>query len=322
MKNATSPDNTSSTSKALGLQWNSKVDTMSPSINVPLTYRPTKRGLTSDVSRTYDILGWISPAVLSMKLLYQQLWKTGQDWDDQVPPDILDLHKRWRSELPDLAARQLPRCYSSPEHQVKHLELHGFSDASKSAFGAVVYYRTAYHDHPPTVSLVTSKTKVAKLDPPTVPRLELCGAKLLTTILTHAAAILKIPAKDWHCWTDSSIVLAWLDGRSRSLPVFVTNRVQHIMQVTSPSTWHHVPTAANPADCASREIMPQELLYHPLWWEGPPWLKEDPIPMPKQPPRKELLEPSHSLNILTQQSTLAEDICSRTTDYTPPLPGV
>ena len=88
------------------------------------------------------------------------------------------------------------------------------------------------------------------------------------------------------------------------------------MQVTSPSTWHHVPTAANPADCASRGIMPQELLYHPLWWEGPPWLKEDPIPMPKQPPRKELLEPSHSLNILTQQSTLAEDICSRTTDYT------
>ena len=220
VKDATSPHSTATESKALGLQWNSKLDVMSPSISVPLTYRPTKRGLISDVARTYDILGWIAPAVLSMKLVYQQLWKTGHDWDEQVPPDLLDLHRRWRSELPSLAEKQLPRCYSLSNHKIKHQELHGFSDASKAAFGAVVYCRTTYHDHPPTVSLVTSKTKVAKLDPPTVPRLELCGAKLLTTILTHTANILKIPAKDWHCWTDSAIVLAWLDGRTRSLPVF------------------------------------------------------------------------------------------------------
>ena len=133
VKDATSPHTTTTSSKALGLQWNSKLDTMSPSINVPLTYRPTKRGLISDVARTYDILGWIAPAVLSMKLIYQQLWKTGHDWDDQVPPDLLELHSQWRSELPNLAAKQLPRCYSSPNHHIKHLELHGFSDASKSA---------------------------------------------------------------------------------------------------------------------------------------------------------------------------------------------
>ena len=314
VKDATSPHTTASESKALGLQWNSKLDLMSPSINVPSNYRSTKRGLISDVARTYDILGWISPAVLSMKLLYQQLWKTGHDWDEQVPPDLLDLHKRWRSELPSLAEKQLPRCYSSSNHHIKHQELHGFSDASKAAFGAVVYCRTTYHDHPPTVSLVTSKTKVAKLEPPTVPRLELCGAKLLTLILINTANILKIPAKDWHCWTDSSIVLAWLDGRTRSLPVFVQNRVHSIMQVTKPSTWLHVPTAANPADCASRGIMPQELLHHPLWWEGPPWLSEDPVPIPKQPPRKELLE-THSVNVLTKHSTLAEDIGNRSSTY-------
>ena len=315
VKDATFPCSTTTESKALGLQWSSKLDVMSPSINVPPTYRSTKRGLISDVAKTYDILGWIAPAVLSMKLVYQQLWKTGHDWDEQVPPDLLDLHRRWRSELPSLAEKQLPRCYASPEHKIKHQELHGFSDASKAAFGAVVYCRTTYHDHPPTVSLVTAKTKVAKLDPPTVPRLELCGAKLLTTILNHTANILKIPAKDWHCWTDSAIVLAWLDGRTRSLPVFVTNRVQFIMQVTKPSIWHHVPTAANPADCASRGIMPQELLHHPLWWEGPPWLKNDPVPMPPQPPRKELLE-THSVNVVHQHSTIAEELGEMSSSYT------
>ena len=315
VKNDTSPQSSNTTSKALGLQWNSGLDIMSPSINVPPTYRPTKRGLISDVSKTYDILCWMAPSVLVMKLTYQKLWKTGHDWDEQVPPDHLDLHKAWRSQLPDLAARHLPRCYSSPTHSIKHRELHGFSDASKAAFGAVLYCRTVYHDHPPTSTLITAKTKVAKLEPPTIPRLELCGAKLLTILFNNIAAILDIPIQDWYCWTDSAIILAWLDGRKRALPIFVQNRLDFILQSTRPSNWHHVPTADNPADCASRGIMPQELLHHPLWWEGPPWLKEDPFPMPKQPPRKELLDHSPSVNTLIQQTTLAENICNMSSTY-------
>ena len=186
VKDATSPDSTTTEAKALGLQWNSKLDVMSPSINVPPTYRSTKRGLISDVARTYDILGWIAPAVLSMKLVYQQLWKTGHDWDDQVPPDLLDLHRRWRSELPYLALKQLPRCYTSPNHTIILQELHGFSDASQSAFGAVLYCRTTYHDHPPTVSLITAKTKVAKLDPLLCPDWNCVGPNsLLLSSSTH-----------------------------------------------------------------------------------------------------------------------------------------
>ena len=251
-------------SKALDLQWDSRQDTMSPSITVPHSYRPTKRGLISDVSKTYDILGWIAPAVLSMKLLYQQLWKTGHEWDEEVPSELVDLHSKWRSELPLLAQKQLPRCYHLPQHNLKIQELQSFSDASKVAFGAVVYCRTTYHDHPPVISLVTAKTKVAKLKPTTVPKLELCGAVLLTKLLTNTAAVLEIPKEQWHAWTDSAIVLTWLDGRPKEMPIFVSNRVSFILQVTSPKTWHHVPTADNPADCASKGIMPLNLLHHPL----------------------------------------------------------
>ena len=313
IKDATAP-HPPTQSKALGLQWDSRQDTMSPSITVSDSYRPTKRGLISDVSKTYDILGWISPAVLSMKLLYQQLWKTGHDWDEEVPPDLLDLHSRWRTELPILAQKQLPRCYSHSQQQIKTQTLHGFSDASKVAYGAVVYCRTTYHDHPPVIALVTAKTKVATLKPTTIPRLELCGAMLLTKILKNTASILQIPSEDWHAWSDSAIVLAWLDGRPRQLPVYVSNRVSIIMQETSPRNWHHVPTASNPADCASRGIMPLELLNHPLWWEGPTWLKDDPFQMPKQPPRKPLPEviPVH---VMHQQSSIADDIININSNY-------
>ena len=207
LKDVTSP-NTPTQSKALGLQWDSRQDSMSPSIVVCGSYRSTKRGLISDVSKTYDILGWICPAVLSMKLLFQQLWKTGHDWDEPVPQELLSLHSKWRSELPALAKKQLPRCYTLYQHQVTSKTLHGFSDASKLAYGAVVYSRTTYQNHPPVISLVTAKTKVATLKPTTIPRLELCGAVLLTRLLKHTASILQIPAADWHAWSDSAIVLA------------------------------------------------------------------------------------------------------------------
>ena len=299
-------------SKALGLQWDSRQDTMSPSISVSLSYRPTKRGLISDVAKTYDILGWIAPAVLSMKLVYQQLWKTGHDWDAQVPPDLLNLHAQWRSELPALAQKQLPRCYTHPQQTIKTQTLHGFSDASQVAYGAVVYCRTTYHNHPPQVSLVTAKTKVATLKPTTVPRLELCGAVLLTKLLKNTSTILNII--QWMAWTDSSIVLAWLDGRTRPHPVYIRNRVSFIMDNTSPTIWHHVPTKDNPADCASRGTTPLELLHHPLWWEGPTWLKEDPLPIPKQPPRKTLPEPV-SVHVVQQQSSIADDLLSLNSNY-------
>ena len=285
IKESTS-SNSPTLSKALGLIWDSELDVMSPSINVSSTYTLTKRGLLRDVAKTYDVLGWIAPAVLMMKILFQALWKTGQDWDDKVPPDLADQHTQWRRELPLLKERTLPRCYRRPHHSPLTTELHAFADASTKAFGAVVYCRTTYRDHPPLIILVTSKTKVAKINPPTVPRLELCGAVLLVKLLTSTANILGVPPEHWHAWSDSSIVLAWLDGQPRQFKQYVLNRVSYILQATSPHQWRHVPTADNPADCASRGMMPEELLHHKLWWEGPTWLHQEPYPIPHQPPRR------------------------------------
>ena len=43
--------------KALGLEWDSRLDLMSPAIHLSSTYSRTKRGIVSDVSKTFDILG-------------------------------------------------------------------------------------------------------------------------------------------------------------------------------------------------------------------------------------------------------------------------
>ena len=49
----------------------------------------------------------------------------------------------------------------------------------------------------------------------------------------------------------------------------VTNRVSEIQQNLPRGTWHHVKSSLNPADCASRGIMVQDLIMHDLWWFGP-----------------------------------------------------
>ena len=300
--------------KALGLQWDSKLDLMSPSIHPPSSYRTTKRGIISDVSKTFDVLGWIAPAVLPMKILFQSLWEKDQEWDGSAPPSVVEEHARWRQQLPCLSTKQLPRCYTL-HSSILTQELQGFSDASQRAFGAVVYLRTTYSDHPPTIALITAKTKVAKRNSSmTIPKLELEGAVLLTKLLLNTAAVLDISIQHTTAWTDSSIILNWLDGNPRDSPRFVSNRVSYILSHTKPHNWKHVPTQDNPADCASRGMSPQDLLTHSLWWQGPEWLLLDPVPLPPQPPRK-LPPEDKSIYSIIKQAEFASIFEMRTNNY-------
>ena len=117
-------------------------------------------------------------------------------------------------------------------------------------------------------------------------------------------------------WTDSSIVLAWLDGQPREFKQFVANRVSFILQATRPQTWKHVPTWDNPADCSSRGMMPQELLNHTLWWKGPSWLHQDPVPVPDQPPRRTLPPPEiRTVHAVMSQPEFPLRIESRSNNY-------
>ena len=126
------------------------------------------------------------------------------------------------------------------------------------------YVRATYTDHPPTCALVTAKTRVASVRQLSIPRLELCGATLLAKLLASVRKALKVPLSDVHAWCDSTIVLSWLDGSPKRFKTFVGNRLSTILSDIPSSTWHHVPTLENPADCASRGLSPSEFLEHTL----------------------------------------------------------
>ena len=268
--------------KALGVSWDSGTDTMSTHIELSSSFVSTKRGIISDVARTFDVLGWLAPAILPMKILFQELWERQLDWDDEVPDALRLRHIRWREELPQLCSIKLPRCYFRSDPAVT-VELHGFSDASEAAFSAVIYIRATYACSLTTCRLVVAKTRVAPLKIMSIPRLELAGATLLAKVLTTTREALSVPLEQVHAWSDSSIVLAWLDGAPKRYKTYIGNRIATVTSLVPSQSWRHVPTLENPADCASRGLSPSELSRHDLWWNGPPWLLADPIVVPKQP---------------------------------------
>ncbi|XP_075157320.1 uncharacterized protein LOC142230561 [Haematobia irritans] len=106
-----------------------------------------------------------------------------------------------------------------------------------------------------------------------LPRLELCGAVILSKSANAIIPNLQITQFTTHFWTDSTIVLAWLSKPPCSWSTFVGNRVSEILESVGNENWNHVDSESNPADIASRGCSPDELKEHHLWWTGPQWLK-------------------------------------------------
>ena len=270
--------------KALGMVWDSTEDLLYVSVGGDTnSHCSTKREIISSIAKTFDVLGWMAPAIVIMKVLFQHLWELKLNWDKEIPPELQRKHQQLKSQLPLLKDKAFSRCYFRASSVKKSVQLHGFLDATENAYAAVVYLRATYSDGPPTVVLVASKTKVAPLKRLSIPRLELCGAQLLAKLLHSIRLALGIDIDNVFVWCDSTIVLYWLDGSPRRFKTFVGNRVFNILSLFPSSAWNHVPTSSNPADCASRGLFPQELLNFDLWWSGPTWLQIDPIDWPFPP---------------------------------------
>jgi len=82
------------------------------------------------------------------------------------------------------------------------LELHGFSDASQQALGAVVYLRTLDECGSARISLISAKSKVAPLKKVMIPRLELSAAVLLARLIRQIQRAPRLTGIPVHCWID------------------------------------------------------------------------------------------------------------------------
>lgn len=70
------------------------------------------------------------------------------------------------------------------------IDLHGICDASNHAYGVCICMVSYANNGDIYFSLVCAQSKVAPLKPTTIPRLELCGALLLSRVMKHCLAVI------------------------------------------------------------------------------------------------------------------------------------
>ena len=168
--------------KVLGVSWDPVRDVLLFDIrdiaNSLHTLEPTKRTIVGFASRFYDPLGFLAPAIIMLKMFFQELCKVKLDWDEQLSREMLT---KWKGLLSRFQGTviTLPRCYFQFIDKQSPSILYGFCDASAAAYAAVVYLcvgsQSAY--------FVASKIRVAPLSQQTIPRLELLSCLLLAKLM-------------------------------------------------------------------------------------------------------------------------------------------
>ena len=109
--------------------------------------------------------------MISLKILLQEARRLKLGWDEAWQKG-LGKNPREIDELVNVNVDQRFESSSDEDAIVCH-ELHGFSDASKSGFGACVYVRSFCRLGRVPVRLLIAKSRVAPLKTETTPRLEL-----------------------------------------------------------------------------------------------------------------------------------------------------
>lgn len=258
---------------ALGVQWSIKEDTFN--FNISLKDQPsTRRGCLSVIASLFDPLGFIAPFTLSGKRILQELCHRGIGWDDPLPEDIKPRWEEWINGLLKLKEISIPRCYHPHDfHNIIRVELHHFSDASCVGYGMCSYLRYKNDQGEVHCRLIMAKARVAPSKVTSIPRLELTAAVVSTKVSAMLKSELDMKIDQEFFWTDSQVVLGYINNDSRRFHIFVANRVQLIRDNSDPSQWHYVDTSENPADHASRGLHASDI-QSTNWLQGPKFLWE------------------------------------------------
>ena len=159
--------------KTLGVLWKAELDQFSfNATQPPEASQVTKRGFLKKIATIFDPLGFLSPFTIRARILLQEMWIAGNEWDQACDEDQAGQACDWFAELWQLTEISVPRCLQLSQ-EIELSRLHVFCDASEHAFGAVVYIEHHYASGETSSRLVCSKVKVAPLAAVSIPRLEL-----------------------------------------------------------------------------------------------------------------------------------------------------
>ena len=218
----------------------------------------TKRNVLSLLASLFDPLGIVSPMTVSMKILFQEICNQKLDWDEKLKGETKLRWDKWVQDLTITNEIRVNRCLydSVGAEEVTECYLHGFRDASKKAYCALIYFVYRTTDGKTHVRLLASKTRVAPLKELSIPRLELMSARILAQLMHTVKNALRSQRKlnGVKFWLDSKTALSWIQNKSE-WKQFVRHRVNEILKLSNKEDWAYCSTEENPADLGSRGVL-------------------------------------------------------------------
>lgn len=280
--------------RMLGVDWNFKNDELVFKFEFKKFSRellngetiPTKRQMLRFLMSIFDPLGILSPLVVKLKILYQELWRLDIGWDEQVPGQIFEKWIIWLNEAKSIQQVRIPRCYFPVVCQYTNIQLHTFCDAGENAYCAMTFIRAEINGQA-FVALIQAKNRVAPMKMLTIPRLEIQAAVTGSQLANTIEKELEIVINKRIFWVDSTLVLGWINTREK-LGAFIGSRVSKILNCTKREEWSWIPTDINTADLATKTTNKVDLSQTSVWFNGPEFLRLPETEWPQfQPPTPE-----------------------------------
>ena len=197
----------------------------------------------------FDPLGFIAPFIMKAKLLLQILSRKQVGWDDPLPDDEQAQWSRWLEDIPKLQEVKISCCFKPRNFdEIKVVQLHLFSDASRVGYAAVAYLRLVDTGGKVHIAFVMGKSRLAPLREISIPRLELTAAVLSVRLSAIIREELDMSIQRTYYWTDSMSVLKCITNQTKRFHTFESNHLTVIHSETDPLEWNYINREDNPAD--------------------------------------------------------------------------
>ncbi|MFH4979760.1 hypothetical protein AB6A40_006469 [Gnathostoma spinigerum] len=209
MKRIPTEDNETITErmKVLGISWDPIKDKIVVGIPNTCCDLSTKTEILQFVAACYDLLGFLTPIFVEMKVFLQSLWKNKYGWDNKLNSAK---QRKWQQIAEKWTGGEITHLTRFAFIVNCSTQLHIFTDASSKAYAVAVYVRSLKNNFDET-ALVYSRRRLTPTSGMSIPRLELMGMLLGVRAGQFVKEQLELPDSAVHLWCDSKSILYWAE---------------------------------------------------------------------------------------------------------------
>ena len=231
----------------------------------------TRRILLGIVNSCYDVYGFLGPLLIQLKIELRNLIskELNLGWDDPISDS---LKQRWMGMLKSAEAVRFPRRIQT-DGTVGDPLLVMCNDGSKDAMCCTAHVRWQLRNGEFECRLLAAKSRVTPLRMMSIPRTEMQSAVMSVRLSKSIQHHMAMKFEGIVHIIDSTCTLATLHKDTVALKEFMGNRVGECLETTDPGDWHHVPSADNVSDLATRcNATLEDISPESAWMKGPDWM--------------------------------------------------